>query len=223
MTNFPKVIYFCNKSLNSMEKYASNWKKINPEYEIKLYDDNLCEQFLLNEYGQLHLDIFRFITDGPIKADFWRVCILHKYGGIYSDIDNQPLVPIKDFLDDSVDFVTCSSYWVFNFNPNFIVSNKNNPILEKCINWYINKFLTKSPYSYWGWSVMQTFTDVLVINNYNKNEGIYDYNNMKIQIIKECSGTNHYDAHNIYKNQRIFNNRYQSWDSNTHSFFEDQK
>jgi hypothetical protein len=35
-----------------------------------------------------------------------------------------------------------------------------------------------------------------------------DEPNMKIQIIKECPGVNHYDAHNIYNNVRVFNNRY---------------
>ena len=42
--------------------------------------------------------------------------------------------------------------------------------------------------------------------------------NMKIQIIKECPGTHHYDAHNIYNSVRVFNNRYLTWDCNTHSF-----
>jgi hypothetical protein len=41
---------------------------------------------------------------------------------------------------------------------------------------------------------------------------------MKIQIIKECAGVTHYDAHNIYNNMRVFNNRYADWDYNTHSF-----
>ena len=71
----PKVIYMCHKHLSEISKYSLNWKILNPEYDIKLYDDNLCQQFLLNEYSQLHLDIFNFLKDGPIKADFWRICI----------------------------------------------------------------------------------------------------------------------------------------------------
>ncbi len=106
--SIPKTIYFCNKTLDKMEKYANNWKILNPDYEIKLYDNVLCKQFLLEEYGQLYVDIFDYLTDGPIKADFWRVCILYKYGGVYSDIDNEPLVPLKDFIEPDVDFVTCS-------------------------------------------------------------------------------------------------------------------
>jgi hypothetical protein len=219
--SFPKTIYFCNKTLDKMEQYSNNWKRLNPEYEIKLYDNEMCEKFLLEEYGELHRDIFNFLQDGPIKADFWRICILYTYGGVYSDIDNQPFIPIDNFIEKDVDFVTCSSYWQemqINFNPNFIISNKGNIILKKCIVWYMYHYKIKKPYSYWGWSIMKVFSDMLHLKNYNKNDGIYYLDNMKIQILKECPGDHHYDAHNVYKNQRIFNNRYISWDFNSHSF-----
>lgn len=123
--SIPKVIYFCNKTLDQMEKYANNWKLLNPEYEIKLYDNEMCEKFLLEEYGLLYKNIFNYIRDGPIKADFWRICILFKYGGIYSDIDNQPFISLNEFLEENIDFVTCSSFLPeYNFNPNFIVAKK---------------------------------------------------------------------------------------------------
>lgn len=205
-----------------MEKYANNWKLLNPDYEIKLYDNEMCENFLLEHYGKLYKDIFNFVKDGPIKADFWRLCILYKYGGVYSDIDNEPLVPINSFLENNVDFLTCSSYWDamhYTFNPNFIIANKGEEILKKCIDWYIDKYKNNDAYDYWGWSIMTAFKDTLHLGNeYNKQDGIYYLNDKKIQILKECVGKNHYDDHNIYKNLRIFNNRYSDWNYNTHSF-----
>jgi len=87
-TQYPKVIYFCNKTLDKMEQYANNWKKLNPDYEIKLYDNKLCREFLVESYGEYYGEIFDFLKDGPIKADFWRACILYKNGGVYSDINN---------------------------------------------------------------------------------------------------------------------------------------
>ncbi len=223
--NIPKIIFFCNKTLDKMKEYSDNWKKLNPEYEIRLYDNNMCRKFLLEEYGELYANIFDYLKDGPIKADFWRICILYKYGGVYSDIDNEPLVSLNDFVEPDIDFLTCSSYLnsffnikKFNFNPNFIISTKNNIILKKCIDWYINKYNNKDKYNYWKWSVMRAFTDVLHLEDYNKKDGIYYLDNMKIQILKECPGKNHYDAHNIYNNKRVFNNRYKTWNANTHSF-----
>jgi len=67
---------------------------------------------------------------------------------------------------------------------------------------------------------MCCFTNVLKLQNYNKLDGIYIdlENNLRVQIIKECSGDHHYDAHNIYKNIRVFNNRSLNWNANSHSF-----
>ena len=217
--NFPKVIYLCNKTISESEIKACNlWKELNPEYEIKLYSDSMIEEFLMENYGEVYKNIFDYITDGPIKADFWRICILYKYGGVYSDIDNIPLIQLNDFIENDVDFVTCSSYWRYNFNPNFIICNKENSILKNCIEWYIHKYTNNHRYDYWDWSIMSCFTQNIHLENYKKEEGIYNNGNLKVQIIKECSGNNHHDAHNIYKEKRVFNNRSENWDAGLHKF-----
>jgi mannosyltransferase OCH1-like enzyme len=124
----------CYKELGPIQTYSLNWKKLNPEYEIKLYDDKMCEEFLLENFSQLYCDIFKFIRDGPIKADFWRCCILYKNGGLYVDADIEPIVPLKDYIDYDAEFITCiSDISVGGFNPHFIICNSNNPLLKKCI------------------------------------------------------------------------------------------
>jgi hypothetical protein len=216
----PKTIYFCYKNLDVMKTYTDIWKALNPEYDIISYDNQMCERFLLDEYGVLYKDIFNFLRDGPIKADFWRICILYKYGGIYSDIDNEPLLPIRDFLEPNVDFATCCSYFDemgMRFNPNFIVSAKGNVILERCIAWYINNYTNNNPYEYWKWSITQSFADILFLDNFKKADGIYNLNGMAMQFIKECPGKTYYDTHNIYNSIRIFN-RYSNWDYINHTF-----
>jgi len=216
---YPKVIYFCNKIITENDILSSNnWKKLNPEYEIKLYDDEMIKSFLLEEYGELFKNIFEFLKDGPIKADFWRICILYKNGGIYSDIDNMPLIKLSGFIEKNIDFATCSSYWRYNYNPNFIISKKDNIILKSCICWYVNKYMNKHKYDYWDWSIMNAFTQTLHLEKYKKEYGVYKLNDMRVQIIKEVKGRNHQDDHNIYNNIRVFNNRQQNWNSTSHKF-----
>jgi mannosyltransferase OCH1-like enzyme len=178
-TNIPKVIYMCHKTLDKIKIYSQKWKDLNPEYEIKLYNDELCQQFLLEEYSQLHLDIFNFIPDGPIKADFWRVCIINKYGGLYVDADINPIVPLSNYVENNDDFVTCISdaFNTFNYqlNPHIILSDKHNKILENCIDKYINLYNNhKNEYEYWKWSICsimkipyikQKKSQILLLNN----------------------------------------------------------
>tara|TARA_Y100000816_G_C26095250_1_gene579451 strand:+ start:136 stop:2451 length:2316 start_codon:yes stop_codon:yes gene_type:complete len=218
-TAWPKIIYMCNKTLQGIEYFTNNWKKLNPEYTIVAYNDTLIRNFLKLEYSKLHVDIFDFLKDGPIKADFWRICILYKYGGIYADMDLIPMVPIHSFIENDVNFVTCSSFWCdFNmqYNPNFIACEKHNIFLKRCIDWYVKKFRSKDTYDYWDWSIMRSFTDCINIHNYN-SEGIFNVCNKKIQLIKECRGNTHDNDYNIYNNIVTFYSRDRNWNSDTHA------
>ena len=120
----PKIIYICHKNINCLSMTHNKWKTLNPTYQIFLFDDSLCEHFLLNEYSELHYNIFKFIPDGPIKSDFWRLCILYKYGGIYVDSDIHPLIPLDNYLIPTSDFVTCITQKNKSFNPHFIAVKK---------------------------------------------------------------------------------------------------
>jgi hypothetical protein len=213
----------CYKDLDILKKYSENWKRLNPDYEIKLYDDNMCKEFLKKEFSNLHYNVFNYIKDGPIKADFWRVCILYKYGGIYIDADIEPLVPINSFVEKNVDFVTCSSSRFYALlNPSFIMAASGNNILKKCIDVYIEKYNEKQVYSYIMWSIVNIMKNynVLDIKNINKKCGIYNSDSYKIQILEEKSFYDSYKDHMVYNNIKIFNNRYKTYDQKNHKFIE---
>lgn len=225
----PKIIHMCNKNLDAKSvEYSNNWKKLNPDFIITLSDETMKRTFLQTGYPKIYTDIFDFLEDGPIKADFWRVCILFRHGGVYCDIDIEPLIPLSKFIEQNISFVTCSAYRKqLLFNPSFIIAPKECIILKKVIDWYIKKFENKEPYYYWSWSIMQAFTDTLLLQNYNNKEGIYIYKGdngqeLKVQIIQEVPGKEHSDAHNIYKGMRVFNNRYKDWDHINHCFISDE-
>jgi hypothetical protein len=78
-------------------------------------------------------------------------------------------------------------------------------------------------YSYWDWSIVKVFNDVVLLNNYYKDEGIYvlKNSNMKVQIIKEQSNENKYDFYNVYNKVIILKNRSKLWNYKIHSFILD--
>jgi mannosyltransferase OCH1-like enzyme len=220
-SQIPKVIYLSYKTKNIPNYIIPNWQKIYPGYEIKLYDNEDCIKFLKDEYGQEYVDIFNFIKDGPIKADFWRVCILYKYGGIYSDIDIEPLVSIESIIDKDTTFMTSISNNNINLNPHFIVSVPKHKVLKKCIDKYLEMHRNKKLYSYWGWSIVNIMRDEFhEIFKKLLTEGInIDSENYKYQMLKEIyPTTSEKDHYCKYNNIKILNNRYSDYDHKKHNF-----
>jgi mannosyltransferase OCH1-like enzyme len=238
----PKIIYICHKNLECLNMTYKFWKRLNPTYQIKLFNDAMCEKFLLDQFSELHRSIFKFIPDGPIKSDFWRLCILYKYGGIYVDADIHPLVPLNNYLSRSSDFVTCITKSNGNFNPHFIAARKNEPILKQCIEEYI-QFYKKQSYAYWDWSIVHVFNKFFsnVKTHYNKmpQSQVFTLNEKRYQLFFETtghdgnSGNNKHVIDNImtklkpgglhdyyctFLNRRIFNTRYINYDPDEHKF-----
>lgn len=212
----PKIIYLCYKDLKILEKYSYKWKELNPEYELKLFDHDMCEKFLLDEFGQLYSDIYNFLQDGPIKCDFWRICIIYKNGGLYVDADIEPLVPLNDYIQDDVFFATCISYYR-RLSPHFIMGEPNNPILKKTIKKYLKMFKEKKPYAYYDWSI----NNILKIDNFNgKESDIYLIDGKKYQILKEMITPKYSDYYCVFKTLKVLNSRQKNYDYIKHEFIE---
>ncbi len=221
-SQIPKTIYLSYKTKNIPDYIIPNWKKLYPEYEIKLYDNIDCLKFLKDEYGKEHVDIFNFIKDGPIKADFWRVCVLYKYGGIYADIDIEPIVSIDTLMEPDTTFLSCISQDVIGITPQFIVTIPGHIALKMCIDKYLEMHRSKKPYSYWGWSICGIMKDVFyeLHGKHITVDGIYfDNKNNKYQMLKEVYPTKSAKDHYCkYKDIRILNNRYSDYDHEKHGF-----
>ena len=206
-----KTIHMCYSDIEKIPQYVyDKWHSLNPEYKIKLYGNTECYEFLKKYFSIELAEYFNSIPDGPIKADLWRPCILYIMGGVYADIDVEPLVPLKDIITDNIDFLTCISSNKHEMNPILIYSHPKNKILYLIINKLYNK--RHKPYDYWGYSICKTIYNV--INNIYKtnhtdnikNEGIYIINNEKYKLIKEVSW-----SYSVYNNIRLFNNHYSSY------------
>jgi mannosyltransferase OCH1-like enzyme len=226
--DIPKVIYLSYKTKNIPDYIIPNIKKIYPDYDVKLYDNNDCKQFLKDNYGQLYVDIFNFLKDGPIKADFWRLCVLYKYGGIYFDLDLEHLKNLNEIIDDDTDFVTIKTHCKYtcftnnNLNPAIIIAKQNNKILKQCIDRYIEKYNNKDEYEYWDYSIVYIMTKILnktISIKPHKSGTYYDKENNKYQILLERVPSHDIKTAYIeYNSVKYVNARYSNYDSENHTF-----
>ena len=130
----PKIIYICNKNIQDIPtQLIDKWKQLNPDYKIELFGDAECGSFIENNFGLAHRQNFDKIPDGPIKADFWRTCILYVKGGVYVDVDIVPLQSIdyiikENNISNPTLVIPGSGVFWKTVNPCFIAVTPENPI-----------------------------------------------------------------------------------------------
>lgn len=76
--NVPRHIY--------RESWQESWKNMNPDWEYKFWTDEDNERLVRDHYP-MFWETFQNIEIGVVKSDLCRLLYLHKYGGIYADMD----------------------------------------------------------------------------------------------------------------------------------------
>lgn len=77
--------------------WQESWKKWNPDWEYRLWTDEDNERLVRDHYRAYH-DGYSRIKHGVVKSDIARALYMHRYGGIYADLDYICLRPMDDFM-----------------------------------------------------------------------------------------------------------------------------
>jgi len=132
----PKVIYQTWKTKNlhpNVQKVRDNIQRLNPSYEMKLFDDAEMDSFIKENYSDEIYECYNNLLMGAAKADFWRYCVLYINGGIYLDIDSNITGSLDDLIvgDESCIITREKNPGIFN---NWIlIYEKRHPVLLNTI------------------------------------------------------------------------------------------
>jgi len=86
-TEMPELFKDCSKK---MVIYCEN-----NDYEYKLWNKKMCDD-LIELYPQ-YLEMYKSVRYPIMQVDIIRYLILHHEGGLYADMDIEPISLIKDF------------------------------------------------------------------------------------------------------------------------------
>jgi mannosyltransferase OCH1-like enzyme len=81
--------------------WVDSWKQKNPEWDYRLWTDEDNLNLVKNHYPQ-YLDLYNSYEKGVDKADIARFFYMHKYGGIYVDLDFRCLKPLDELFDGEI-------------------------------------------------------------------------------------------------------------------------
>ena len=122
-----------------MQENVDRMKKVNPEFNIQIFDCNERREFIKNNFPKDILIAYDTLKPGAYKADLWRLCVLYVNGGIYADIklnciNNFKFIALTEREHLALDR---SGYWkkgqIGLFNA-LIVAKPKNELLLRCIN-----------------------------------------------------------------------------------------
>jgi len=74
------------------------WKALHPTWEYFLWDSPLIDHFI-SRYYPYFLPLYNSFKYPRQKLDLGRICILHRYGGIYADLNLKPVIPMDTFFN----------------------------------------------------------------------------------------------------------------------------
>lgn len=157
----PKWIHQTWKSKQGVDHLTSTWTDHHPGFKHTLYDDHDIENFVFKYFDSRVYYIYKRITNGSLKADFFRYCVLYIHGGVYVDIDITCLKPLSEGIIDfeSDTLVSAADYQEKDFQPNnngyrrdcvyqaFLCAQPFHPFMKYMIN-YICFIITNDMYKY---------------------------------------------------------------------------
>lgn len=129
--SIPKIIHYCwfgGNMPTKFEKYINQWRKKCSHYELKLWNEN---NFDLDsaEYLKKAVKAGRW----AFVADYVRLEVLYKYGGIYLDTDVELLADFDSLLDQKLVFGFETSRQI---NGAIIMAEKGNPFIREVLDVY---------------------------------------------------------------------------------------
>lgn len=96
----PRIIHQTWKSTDvpqPLARFQARWRALHPDFEYRLWTDQQNDAFVRAEFPQ-HYQLYRSFSREIYRADMVRCLYLLRFGGVYIDLDVEPLRPLDSFL-----------------------------------------------------------------------------------------------------------------------------
>ena len=70
-----------------------SWKRMNPDFSFRFYDDVSCLSFVRREFPE-YLDAYLALPKSVERSDFFRYMVVLRLGGYYADVDTECRRPL---------------------------------------------------------------------------------------------------------------------------------
>lgn len=132
----PKILHVTWKTSQVPDKWAGvidKWKELHPDWQIHYTTDEVNRKYIEKNHPDF-LEIYDGYKHNIQRADAIRYFYLKDMGGVYSDLDIEPLKNIDEYLDNvNIDALLVYSGNVKCFTNSFMASPKGSPFWDDVI------------------------------------------------------------------------------------------
>ena len=132
----PRIIWQTNYSNKVTFPVYANYlfnRLMSLSFDYRYVSTEEREVYIQQNTSVKNYQAFMKLRDGAAQADFWRMVVLNKEGGIYMDIDATLFWPLKKTLDNADDALYVSLAKNNDFTNFFLATAPNNPVYEDVI------------------------------------------------------------------------------------------
>jgi hypothetical protein len=141
----PLNLYTCwhTKDLPTlMQNNYNSLIKNNPEFNVHLYDEAACREFIQTNFSTDVLNAYNVLIPCSYKSDLWRFCVLYINGGVYLDIKYQCVNNFKFIALTEKEYFVRDRLEGYTYTA-LLITLPNNEILLKCINQIVENVNTR--------------------------------------------------------------------------------
>lgn len=130
----PRVVWQTNFSEKCTLPVWLNWKFnrwMSKGFAFRYCDNDDISEFIRKNLGPREVAAFERLTNGAAKADFWRMAVLVKEGGVYFDVDATLFCPLRKCLAGRKQLlIAAHENRVTNY---FLASEPGNPLFRRTL------------------------------------------------------------------------------------------
>ncbi|QDZ26039.1 glycosyltransferase [Chloropicon primus] len=108
----PKLLHFTWKTddLSAIPKHFRDfhlrWKEVNPTWDAKIWTDDDILVLVERHYPKWLRIMKRKLLAPVVKADIFRYMLMDRFGGVYADMDMEPIKPMEELIR-TLGYPTC--------------------------------------------------------------------------------------------------------------------
>jgi len=96
----PRILHVCYSDMSRVPgEVWSNLHEAGQGYDIRVYDDEMCEEYIERECGIQLAGVYKRMLTPDHRRDMFRYCVLYNEGGVYVDLKTVPRAPFAEIFD----------------------------------------------------------------------------------------------------------------------------